>query len=178
MTEATPLPQVDSNGLEILTSEECHRSLSRGGIGRLAFVDEGLPTILPVNFHLSDEQIVITTGIGSILRAAEHGQLVAFEVDGTDPMYHGGLSVLLRGHARELREEEQTEATTGPLRAWGNTEADRFVAVSIEILTGRRIGCPTITRRHPGAVGQSPVRRAVNPTSNIEVMDRQECLQL
>lgn len=109
MVSPTTLRQLDGNGMEDPSREECLRRLSKGGIGRLGLVDETLPTILPVNFALVDGQILITTGIGSILRAAQT-EMVALEVDETDPVCHGGLSVLVRGHARELSHVEETTA--------------------------------------------------------------------
>jgi len=57
MQERTDL---DWSGLEILSDAECHEHLAMGAVGRIGFVDEGSPVILPVNHAVDGDTIVLT----------------------------------------------------------------------------------------------------------------------
>ena len=64
--------EVDRNGLEVLDRDECLRLLAFATIGRVGFTSGALPAVLPVNFHLDGERILVRTGRGSKLDAALH----------------------------------------------------------------------------------------------------------
>jgi hypothetical protein len=65
---------------------------------------------------------------------------VAFEVDDVDPHAHTGWSVVVRGVARELTDpSELAVAQRLRLARWAPAEAHRVVAISTEILSGRRL---------------------------------------
>src|SRR5204862_3605308 len=70
--------EVDRNGLEVPTTEECLELVRRATIGRLAIHSGALPTIVPVNFVLTEEGIVIRTAPGSKLDNAVEHAVVAF----------------------------------------------------------------------------------------------------
>ena len=72
--------------VETLTVAECRELLNGHHFGRFAFVDSVgvLPSIVPVNYLLDEDKIVIRTDAGSKLAAALRGAPVAFEVDGVD----------------------------------------------------------------------------------------------
>jgi hypothetical protein len=53
----------------------------------------------------------------------------------------GGWSVLGIGRTRSVRPDERAAASG--LRRWGSGEHDRFVAIGLEVLTGRRLPLPT-----------------------------------
>ena len=97
--------------------------------------------VLPVNYVLGDEQLVIGTAAGTKLHAAVANEVVAFEVDDVDPGYEWGWSVLVRGPARHLQDpSEIRRAQALPLRSWGAGEHRRFVSIRIDEVSGRRIG--------------------------------------
>lgn len=129
----------DVNGLEILTAEECLRMLKRRSFGRLGLSVEGLPTIMPVNFGLIEDQIIIRTRRGAKLATATRNTLVAFEVDQVNDSTGDGWSVIVRGIARELSEAEQRRVDqhrATPRRL--SCDHSRLVAVSIDLISGRR----------------------------------------
>ncbi len=68
-------------------------------VGRLAFVSQGDPVILPVNHGLDGESVVFRTANGSKLLASDSELPVAFEVDGYDADRRSGWSVMIRGVA-------------------------------------------------------------------------------
>ena len=134
----------DRNGLEILEREECLRLLGKSVIGRLAVTVDALPCVLPVTFKLSTDKVLFRTSPGTKLDAATRDAVVAFEVDDFDPATRTGWSVLVTGVARELTDPTELEAARRiDLPRWAPTDGDRVVAVSLEIVSGRRIAAPS-----------------------------------
>jgi nitroimidazol reductase NimA-like FMN-containing flavoprotein (pyridoxamine 5'-phosphate oxidase superfamily) len=132
---------VDRNGLEVLDREECLRLLALGTVGRVGVCDGGGPLVLPVNYVLAGDEVVIGTGVGSGLSAALEAGVVAFEADDADLAYEWGWSVLVRGRARRIEDPaEVARAERLPLRSWGPGEHRRFTAIATTEVTGRRIG--------------------------------------
>lgn len=139
--------EIDRNGLEVLDRDECLRLLSTATLGRVGVTTGALPTVLPVNFLLDGERILIRTGEGTKLRTATDNAVVAFESDDFDPLYHSGWSVVVTGVAREVTDRGELEALrSAPLARWAPRGNGRIVAISTEVVSGRRIGAPA-TRR-------------------------------
>ena len=138
--------------MEVLDRNACLARLARGGVGRIAFVDDdSTVAILPVNFALHDDEILISTGRGgAIHRRAESGSVAGFEIDEIDPNYHGGRSVLVRGVLHVVAGERSPEELGRP-PAWGNHEADVLVGLSADHVTGRRIP-PAPPKARPGVI--------------------------
>lgn len=86
--------QLDQSGLEILDEDECRALLARAVIGRIVFTHHALPAIQPVNFALSDGDIVIRTSRRSRLATAASDTVVAFEIDDFDAEKRTGWSVV------------------------------------------------------------------------------------
>lgn len=132
--------EVDSNGLDILPRDECLQLLSTAALGRVAVSADALPCVLPVTFRVAGGQILFRTNPGTKLDAATREAVVAFEVDDFDAAAHTGWSILVRGIASELTEPgELAAARRLDLPRWAPSSGDRIVAVSIELVSGRRI---------------------------------------
>jgi nitroimidazol reductase NimA-like FMN-containing flavoprotein (pyridoxamine 5'-phosphate oxidase superfamily) len=90
MTDAT---------LEPLSREACLQHLREGRVGRIGFVIDGDPVILPVNYRLvepaSGPLLAVRTRPGHVVEQAPMN--VAFEIDSIDLHHHQGWSVLVRG---------------------------------------------------------------------------------
>ena len=143
--------EVDRNGLIVLAREECLELLGSSTLGRVAVTVGALPTILPVNFRLVDEQVVFRTGVGSKLDAATRGEVVAFEVDGIDPVEHTGWSVVVTGVVEECDLHDWADGiVAGAIPRWAPEGATRVVALPTDIVSGRRIG-----HRHAPVSGRS-----------------------
>jgi uncharacterized protein len=109
-------------------------------VGRIGFVVEGRPLILPVNYLADDDSIVFCTAPGTKLSAIGGGAPVVFEVDDSRPLYHAGWSVVVTGTAHEIADESQLDdLRRGPLHSWATHSSEHWVRVSIEAVTGRRI---------------------------------------
>jgi uncharacterized protein len=128
--------KVDVAGLEVLSDDECRRLLANGGVGRVALPGEP-PTVRPVNFAFDGDRIVIRTGAGALWAAACRSVRATFEVDGVRNVDHGGWSVIASGPLVPLTADARV--LTLPLRAWAPKGRDRFVAVTVEELSGRRL---------------------------------------
>lgn len=132
--------EIDRNGLEVLGRDESLRLLASTTLGRIGITSGALPTVLPVNFRLVGDQIVFRTGTGSKLEAATDNTVVAFEVDDMDPVWHTGWSVVVTGVAREVTDPEELERIeVSSIPHWAPDHATRVVAISTEMVSGRRI---------------------------------------
>ena len=132
---------VQLKGLEVLTHSECATRLAGGCVGRVGFIVAGRPHVLPVNYAMDDEATVVfrTTG-GSILTNVI-GHAVVFEVDGLDEAKRTGWSVCVYGFGRELTaaQELNSRLQTMSLLSWATGRRDRWIAITGNELTGRRI---------------------------------------
>ena len=132
---------IDGNGLETIERTECLRLLGSVAIGRLALSIRALPVVLPCNFGLTPDGIVIRTGGGPELDQACDQAVVAFEVDGLDPIDETGWSVLVQGLATVLTGPADLEAACQlELAPWDNPQGDSFVRVPLDLVNGRRLG--------------------------------------
>jgi nitroimidazol reductase NimA-like FMN-containing flavoprotein (pyridoxamine 5'-phosphate oxidase superfamily) len=122
-----------------LTEAECRSLLATRTFGRVGVTSGGLPVILPVRYLYADDAITFRTGGGTKLRAAESGDVLAFEVDAYDTQTSEGWSVLVLGRATVLTTEHEHDdlPTLDAARAedWRN----HYVRLHCELLTGRRL---------------------------------------
>ena len=93
-----------------------------------------------MNFVLLDDRIVIRTGRGTKLDAATRNTVVAFEVDEIEAVEQTGWSVVVTGVARELvAPDEIDEVSASPPARWAPGSDGRYIAISTDIVSGRRI---------------------------------------
>ncbi|MEO9223711.1 MAG: pyridoxamine 5'-phosphate oxidase family protein [Acidimicrobiales bacterium] len=146
---------VDRNGLEILDSAECLRLLRTAKLGRVGVSTGDVPTVLPVNFLLDKDRILVRSGRGTKLDAAAREALVSFEVDDFDPMTHSGWSVVVMGKASEVTDAEELAALRhAPIPRWAPGGETTIIAISTELISGRRI-----MPGHPKHKGESDEAR-------------------
>lgn len=127
--------------MEGLTRQECLDLLATTTLGRVAVTIGAVPAVLPVNYALLDGAVVFRSAPGTKLSAAVLGTVVAFEVDQADSAHQSGWSVLVVGHAVELREGPELDAARQlPLQAWAGGGRDHFVRIDPERISGRRLG--------------------------------------
>ncbi|MGW1342773.1 pyridoxamine 5'-phosphate oxidase family protein [Kribbella sp. NPDC002412] len=134
------LQQFDRAGLEILGPEECLRLLRSVPVGRLVFTQGGLPAVRLVNFSVDGETIVFASGDGEKFRAAERGDVIAFEVDEIDLDRHLGWTVTCVGHLSVVPVDEADRLRrVTPLRPWAPVRDQRLIRLGAEDLSGRRL---------------------------------------
>jgi len=145
MTTDVPVEPVrrvsfDHAGLEILDAADCLRLMQTVPIGRLVFTEGGLPTVRPVNFTIDGETVVFYSADGDKYRAAERGDVVAFETDSIDPDQQTGWTVTVVGRLSHLSEEETAELTVDlPAHSWVPGRWPHLIRLTIESLRGRRV---------------------------------------
>lgn len=127
--------------IELLDREECLRLLATQEIGRLAFVIGGHPDVLPVNYCLDGDAIVVRTDAGRKLEGLSRSP-VAFEVDEIDRAGHAGWSVVVHGQAQEVTPYDRTDVVQRlaalPLQPWVGDKA-HTVRIVLASISGRRI---------------------------------------
>jgi nitroimidazol reductase NimA-like FMN-containing flavoprotein (pyridoxamine 5'-phosphate oxidase superfamily) len=130
--------QSSASVVDPLSDPECRRLLGLQTLGRVGITNGGLPVILPVHYAYDDGVIVFRTGVGTKLRAAMNGDVLAFEVDAYDATSGTGWSVMVLGRATVLTTEHGHGGfpTLDPVRAG---ERNHYVRLSCELVTGRLI---------------------------------------
>jgi len=130
---------VDS--LRHLSHDECVGLLASRCWARVSVSIGALPAILPVNYVLWNGKILFRTAPGTKLTAALMGAVVGFEVDDMSDDHSGGWSVLVVGHAVEIRDLEELQRVRKlPLETWAPGQRDRFVNIATENVSGRAFG--------------------------------------
>ena len=129
-----------SHGARIvdLDRAESLRLLAAKKVGRLAFVNDGAPMIMPMNFTLADERVIFRT-LAHGLGARAVGGEVAFEVDDIDDFLEAGWSVVVSGTAELLSEEELTKLRGDAPEPWAEGPRTLFVAIHVSQVSGRQL---------------------------------------
>lgn len=123
-----------------MSKSECFDVLGRHDLGRLAFIDDLGPIIVPVNYVLDRHMLVIRTDEGAKLGAADRGAKVAFEIDGMDAAGRSGWSVLVRGEAVAVSDPAELERLRElPIRPLAPGRRSHYIRVMPAVMTGRRI---------------------------------------
>jgi len=120
-----------AESLELLTSKK---------VGRLGFLSESGPQILPLNYALVDDHVIVrTVAYGAAARGALD-QRVAFEVDDVDEFLQAGWSVLVVGPAQLLSDAqlEQLRLGTAP-EPWAEGPRTLFISIGCQQISGRRL---------------------------------------
>ncbi len=126
--------------LQTLSPDDCYELISPGGVGRVVFETADGPTVLPVNFAMWGQTVVLRTAADTDLAARLDCQ-VGFEVDRLDEALSQGWSVLVTGHAAEVRKEEQVRRLEARLnlQPWAGGARDVYVQITPHRISGRRI---------------------------------------
>ena len=124
-------------GTDGLPIAECERRLAAGGVGILALAGVAAPVLRPVNFVLHAGSIVLRTGEGRILEAAQLGEPASFVLCEVDRFEHTGWSVVVTGKLLERSALDDLDAL--PLRPWARAEKAHLIGLAIEEISGRRI---------------------------------------
>lgn len=125
-----------------LDRQECERLLRAGIVGRFALSTPEGPHIIPVNYAVVDETIVVRTSSYSILGTHGRDAMLAFEVDHVDHDRHVGWSVVARGRGwAEVDPDEVARIREGwTPRPWASGQRSLFIRMRWDSLTGRSLG--------------------------------------
>jgi uncharacterized protein len=130
----------DRHGLEVIGLEECLRLLATRPFGRLAYVDAGAPSIVPVNHLVDGSSVVLRSLDGGKLGAALFEKPVAFEVDDLQAAERSGWSVVVHGRA-ETVDDDAAVSYEAWLDSWAVGEGARttWIRIVADEVTGRRL---------------------------------------
>jgi nitroimidazol reductase NimA-like FMN-containing flavoprotein (pyridoxamine 5'-phosphate oxidase superfamily) len=119
---------------------ECRQLIAPGGVGRIAFTTSCGPVVLPVNFAVVGDSIVIRTGQGTLIQAHAYDK-VAFEVDHLDEAMRQGWSVLVSGPAHQVQQPSELRhlRESAAVWPWPGGEREVYVRIVPARITGRRI---------------------------------------
>jgi nitroimidazol reductase NimA-like FMN-containing flavoprotein (pyridoxamine 5'-phosphate oxidase superfamily) len=138
--------ELDRNGMEVLGRQQCLDLLRTVNLGRVGLSLSALPVVLPVSFVLHGDRVLIRTGAGTKLEAALAGAVVAFQADAVDEVAGEAWSVLVRGSCTVLGDGVDGAAgldvALDPASwgdAWVAPGAERLVAISTDLVSGRRV---------------------------------------
>ncbi|HTQ92889.1 MAG TPA: pyridoxamine 5'-phosphate oxidase family protein [Streptosporangiaceae bacterium] len=123
-----------------LMPAECRRLITPGGVGRIAFGTLSGPVVVPVNFAVLADTLVVRTAEGTVIDGHADEQ-VALEVDHIDEALCQGWSVLVRGPAHRVTQPAELRRLQEDAAVWPWVGGDREVYVRIvpREITGRRI---------------------------------------
>lgn len=127
-----------STGQDVLSGEDCWDLLRAQEFGRLAYVIDGAPAIVPTNYVVDGRQLVFRTTDGTKLHSMLADPRVAFEIDQVDDDDEIGTSVVVRGEAHVLSADEEYRIEQAGLRAWLGQDRPVLVAIRPTEVTGRR----------------------------------------
>jgi hypothetical protein len=138
MTDARAF-STDGDGFDSLTEAECRNLLATRTFGRVGVTSGGLPVIFPVLYVYAENAITFRTGGGTKLRAAESGDVLAFEVDSYDREKTEGWSVLVLGRATVLTTEHELDDLPTLDATRSDDRHGHYVRLRCELVTGRRL---------------------------------------
>ena len=134
------LASLAPGALAPLDRAACLALLAARPVGRLVFTHRALPDVIPVNYRLHGEMLVIRLSSGSVAASATRDAVVAFEVDDIDVEARTGWSVTVVGRAHEITDaDELRQVQALGLSSWVADTRDHYVAVAAEKVTGRRL---------------------------------------
>jgi nitroimidazol reductase NimA-like FMN-containing flavoprotein (pyridoxamine 5'-phosphate oxidase superfamily) len=125
----------EDNPVRELTQEECWDLLGSHEFGRMAFHLGPEVHLTPINYAVDGRSLLFRTAAGSKLVGVLMNPDVVFEIDDHDE--HGAVSVIIRGEARRLEEDQAHRAEHVPLHPWVPTRKDEVVEIIPDEITGR-----------------------------------------
>jgi uncharacterized protein len=128
------------SGLIELDRAECLELLAAKSVGRIAYVGDTGPRILPVNYILADDCVIFrTVPDGEISRHALNSSC-AFEIDEIEEFFQSGWSVVTVGRLELATEEDFARMRYGRLpEPWAGGGRSMFVRLPCEHVSGRRV---------------------------------------
>jgi uncharacterized protein len=132
---------VHTGTIQELGRDECLVLMATERLGRLGVVVDGVPLVIPMQFVLDGETVVLLTNKGA---KTLHVPLttVSFAVDCVDWDNGVGWSVLIQGLGEDISTsiDEQSEHLRSLVtHSWAPPPADRWLKIIPRTITGRRI---------------------------------------
>ena len=135
-----PADVAASSKLLVLTQKECWALVKQAALGRLAFVMDDWPLVMPVNYLVDGPDVVIRSDPGRKLTAARQQVQATLQVDSIDRLHRSGWSVLVFGIATAVDDAEEVARLDGlGLRSWAASDRASWIRLLPVQITGRRL---------------------------------------
>ena len=125
-----------------LSRDDCHRLLDAGIAGRVALVTNDGPHVIPVNYAVDGETVLVRTTPYSLLGTYGRDAVVCFEADQFDYENQRGWSVSVRGRATFVEDIDELADLTShlPVRPWAAGWRSLIIRIPFTEVSGRRLG--------------------------------------
>lgn len=123
--------------LREMPREECERLLESQQVGRIGFTDPDGPVVLPVNYVIVGDFVVVATSPYSSLGRHATSAPVALEVDDIDDFTESGWSVLVRGQTSVIERHELSDVELP--QPWAEGIRTLILKISVAEISGRRL---------------------------------------
>lgn len=139
--QLAPADDDEPGALTRLDRATCLELLATRRTGRLAYVARpGVPDVVPVNLALDGDRLLVRSGPGPKLQAAERREVVAVEVDDVDEDLRTGWSVVVAGRASRLHTSDVARLPPDLLpEVWARGPRSAVIAIELTRVEGRRL---------------------------------------
>ncbi len=126
----------------VLGAQECAELLRSNVVGRIALSTPNGPHIVPVNYAVVDDAIIVRTSAYSVLGTYGRETTLAFEIDHVDHEMQRGWSVVARGRGEFVSDAAELDQIqkVWPPRPWASGTRTLHLRLAWTELTGRRLG--------------------------------------
>ena len=124
--------------LKELDKAECLELLASHQVGRVAYCDDLGPVVLPVNYVVDLDTVLLRVSPHSTLARNLRSAPASFEVDDFDDYNQSGWSVLVRGDAAYVDFAELPDEDNRPI-PWVEGERTFHIRITPHDITGRRL---------------------------------------
>jgi len=121
------------SGFHALTADECRRLLAANRIGRLAATVGALPYVVPVQYDLLGDQLLLRTPGHHEVGEGIDGQVVGFETDHLDLEHGVGWCVSVTGTVHLVHGPDAVD----PVHRWFSDGV--VLALDTDLIAGHRV---------------------------------------
>lgn len=120
-------------GFQAMTADECRRLLASTHIGRMALTVGALPVVLPVQYRLDGDRLLVRTPGHHDVGEGIDRQVVGFEADQLDLDHGVGWCVSVTGTVRTVDRADDVS----PVHPWFSDGA--VLSLDTDVIAGHRI---------------------------------------
>lgn len=131
----------DSRTFTHLDAAECWRLMGEHGVGRVVFLGDTWPRIVPTTYDAVSGTAYFRAPVYGELARRVAGHTASLQMDDIDPGTLTGWSVLMTGTAHRV-EDAATVASLWPLGrpdAWFPGKETQWIALPVDTVRGQRV---------------------------------------
>jgi nitroimidazol reductase NimA-like FMN-containing flavoprotein (pyridoxamine 5'-phosphate oxidase superfamily) len=121
-----------------LGTAECWELLGVREVGRIAYVDDRGPMVVPVTYVVNDASLLVRVAPYSQLARHLPDAQAALEVDDIDYFTRSGWSVVVRGRIEAVDSDELPTLEPRPT-PWAEGQRTLYLRLTPDLVTGRRL---------------------------------------